>query len=198
MTRLIVWRHGRTAWNADHRCQGQLDIDLDEIGLEQARAAAPPVADERPDLIVSSDLSRALSTARFLAELTGLPVKPDPRLRERDFGPWQGLIPAEITARFPGEYPRLGTATPVGVAGIETESSLAQRVAAAIRDAADVVSGGTAVLVTHGGAAQVGCGLVLGWPATSWHTLTVLNNCRFTDLRRDPDGHWRLHGHNLG
>ncbi len=44
MTRLLVWRHGRTAWNAEHRCQGQTDIDLDEIGVEQAVAAAPRIA----------------------------------------------------------------------------------------------------------------------------------------------------------
>jgi probable phosphoglycerate mutase len=63
-----------------------MDIDLDESGAEQAIAAAARIAVEKPDLIISSDLARATSTARPLAELIELPVKLDPRLRERNFG----------------------------------------------------------------------------------------------------------------
>ncbi len=198
MTRLLVWRHGRTAWNTEHRCQGQTDIDLDEIGVEQAAVAAPGLAAEKPDVIISSDLSRARSTAEALVELTGLPLKLDVRLRERDFGPWQGLVPAEILDRYPDDYPRLGTAEPVLNPEIEPTSVLAHRVVTAMHDAAELVGDGTAVLVTHGGAAQVGCGLLLGWPAGTWHTLAVLENCRFTDLRRHPIRGWQMHGHNQG
>ena len=196
MTRLLVWRHGRTAWNAEHRCQGHTDIDLDEIGMEQAVAAAPRIAGEEPDLIISSDLSRATSTARPLAELTGLPFKVDERLRERFFGPWQGLVPAEIEDRYPEDYPRLNSAVPITIPGIESESSLAHRVVATMHDAAERVGYGTAVLVTHGGAARVGCALLLGWPVEAWHTLSVLDNCRFADLRRHPTRGWQIHGYN--
>ena len=196
MTRLLVWRHGRTAWNAEHRCQGHTDIDVDEIGMQQAVAAAPRLAAERPDLVISSDLSRATSTASVLAELTGSPLKIDERLRERHFGPWQGLTPAEILERYPQDYPRLGTSEPIQNPEIEPDFAVAHRVAAAMHDAAEAVGDGTAVLVTHGGAAQVGCALLLGWPAATWHTVAVLDNCRFTDLRRHPVRGWQMHGHN--
>lgn len=196
MTRLLVLRHGRTGWNEEQRCQGQTDIDLDETGAEQAAVAAARIAVEQPDLIISSDLARATSTARPLAELTGMPVKLDPRLRERNFGPWQGLTPAEIQERYPDDYPRLGTAWPIMIEEIESESALAHRVVAALRAAADLVGDGTAVVVTHGGAAQRGCALLLGWPAESWHTLAVLNNCRYTDVRLHPIRGWQIHGHN--
>jgi glucosyl-3-phosphoglycerate phosphatase len=196
MTRLLVWRHGRTAWNAEHRCQGHTDIDLDEIGVEQAAAAAPSLAAERPDLIASSDLRRTTSTAKALAELTGIPLKLDERLRERYFGPWQGLLPAEILERYPDDYPRLGSAEPIMNPEIEPDSAVAHRVVAAMHDAAERVGDGTAVLVTHGGAAQVGCALLLGLPPATWHTLAVLDNCRFTDLRRHPTRGWQIHGHN--
>ncbi|MDQ3456047.1 MAG: histidine phosphatase family protein, partial [Actinomycetota bacterium] len=57
--RLFLWRHGQTAWNFEQRCQGHADVPLDAEGLAQARMAAPLLAAERPDLIVTSDLSRA-------------------------------------------------------------------------------------------------------------------------------------------
>ncbi|MER7168943.1 histidine phosphatase family protein, partial [Micromonospora sp. NPDC000207] len=62
MTRLIVWRHGNTEWNAAGRVQGQTDVPLNDRGRDQARAAAPLLAALRPDAIVSSDLSRAADT----------------------------------------------------------------------------------------------------------------------------------------
>ncbi len=102
MTRLIVWRHGRTEWNVSSRVQGHTDVDLDDIGLREAAEAAPAIAAFGPDLIVSSDLRRAAHTAAALAEVTGLPVEYDARLRERDFGPWQGLTVAEIERDYPG------------------------------------------------------------------------------------------------
>ena len=55
----MLWRHGQTVWNAERRFQGQSDIPLDETGQAQAERAARLLAALRPDLIVSSDLSRA-------------------------------------------------------------------------------------------------------------------------------------------
>ena len=78
MTRLIVWRHGNTDWNAANRVQGQTDVPLNELGRDQARAAAPLLAALRPDAIVASDLSRAAETAAALAALTGLRYAPTP------------------------------------------------------------------------------------------------------------------------
>jgi hypothetical protein len=120
MTWLLVWRHGRTEWNASDRTQGHSDVDLDEAGLEQAVAAAPRLAAYAPDLIVSSDLSRAARTADALAALTGLTVERDARLRERYFGPWQGLTQDEIRSRYPTEYVGWSTASVVGDLDIES------------------------------------------------------------------------------
>jgi probable phosphoglycerate mutase len=89
MTRLIIWRHGNTDWNAANRVQGQTDVPLNDLGREQALAAAPLLAALRPDAIVASDLSRAADTAAALAAPTGLPVRSDQRLRSGT-GCWQG------------------------------------------------------------------------------------------------------------
>ncbi|MGB3014153.1 MAG: histidine phosphatase family protein, partial [Candidatus Nanopelagicales bacterium] len=88
--RLVLWRHGRTAWNLEHRFQGQTDVALDEVGVRQARAAAGLLMALRPQLIVSSDLSRARDTAQALADRTSLTVQTDPRLRETNGGRWEG------------------------------------------------------------------------------------------------------------
>ena len=77
MSRLLLWRHGRTAWNNERRFQGQTDVDLDETGVQQAIDAAPHLAAREPKLIISSDLGRATQTARALVELTGLPLQLD-------------------------------------------------------------------------------------------------------------------------
>ncbi len=65
--RLVLWRHGRTEWNAAKRFQGQIDVSLDAVGLAQAESAAALLAGLHPDRIVSSDLSRARATAEALS-----------------------------------------------------------------------------------------------------------------------------------
>jgi glucosyl-3-phosphoglycerate phosphatase len=197
MTRLLIWRHGQTAWNALRRTQGQLDIDLNDIGLEQASAAAAMLAARRPDLIVSSDLSRCASTAGFLSLVSGQPVALDKRLRERDFGPWQGLLPDEIEQRWPQEYEHWQQTGESVLPGIESVEDLAGRAAAAFADAAEQVGDGLAVAVTHGGAAKAGTIELLGWPVHAGHALKVLDNCHWTELRRTSMG-WQLFAHNVG
>src|SRR6185437_6520135 len=89
--RLVLWRHGQTTWNLEHRFQGQTDIPLDPTGEAQAEQAARRLATLRPHALFSSDLSRAQQTAAPLARLTGLPVTLDKDLRERFGGDWEGL-----------------------------------------------------------------------------------------------------------
>ncbi|MFG3708834.1 histidine phosphatase family protein [Micromonospora sp. NPDC047670] len=198
MTRLIIWRHGNTDWNAAGRVQGQTDVPLNDLGREQARAAAPLLAALRPDAIVASDLSRAADTAAALAALTGLPVGTDPRLRERHFGLWQGLILAEAAERHPAEYARWRAGDPDPGAGIETLDDLGKRVGAAFQDAADLAPGGTVVVTTHGGGARQGVGQLLGWEHAVLRTVGSLSNCHWTELRHDDARGWHLRAHNVG
>lgn len=196
--RLILWRHGQTAWNLTGRVQGQTDVDLDETGVAQAAATAPRVAEYRPDLIISSDLRRAARTAEALADFTGLPVEYDSRLRERYYGEWQGLEHAEIKERYPEQYARWGIVEPIGVDTIELLPDMAARVAAAMRDIAERIGpGGTAVLVTHGAAARAGMCVLLGWPVEHERSLGVLRNCGIAELRCADQRGWQLRAYNL-
>jgi probable phosphoglycerate mutase len=191
--RLVLWRHGQTIWNAERRFQGQSDIPLDQTGQAQAERAARLLAALRPDMIVSSDLTRASSTAAPLARLTGLEVILDKDLRERHGGCWEGLTDTEIRQRYPAEHAAWNP--PDG----ETSAVVAERVAGALHRIADAVgeAGGLAVVVSHGAALRLGMSRMLGMPEDLYGALGPLSNCSWSVLGRRHD-RWRLLEHNAG
>lgn len=102
-------RHGQTDWNAEHRLQGQADIDLNEIGREQAkrngRKLAELIADPSAFDFVASPLKRTRETMELMRAAMGLPphaYRTDKRLVEMHFGAWQGFTLEEIERRHPG------------------------------------------------------------------------------------------------
>jgi broad specificity phosphatase PhoE len=198
VTRLLLWRHGQTAWNAANRVQGQFDVDLSEVGRAQAEAAAPRLAELRPDLIVASDLRRAADTAAALAAITGLDVAYDPRLRERYFGEWQGLTNMEIAARWPEEHERWRAGLPMHEFGIEDLDEVGKRMADALQDASAAAPGSTIVVASHGAAIRRAVIAMLGWPETVLPTLGIISNCHWVELRLDPRRGWHLRSYNAG
>ncbi|SDT67736.1 histidine phosphatase family protein [Actinoplanes derwentensis] len=196
MTRLIVWRHGNTDWNAGSRVQGQTDIPLNDRGRDQADAAAELLVRLAPAAIVASDLSRAFDTATALATRTGLTIRPDQRLRERYFGEWQGLTMAEISTSRPDEHARWTAGADVVGGGVETLDDLGKRVSDALQDASRL--GGTVVVATHGGAARQGIGHLLGWRREEMRTLRGLANCHWAELNHDESRGWKLTSYNAG
>jgi broad specificity phosphatase PhoE len=195
VTRLIVWRHGNTDWNANERVQGQTDTPLNALGRQQAAEAARLLLAMRPDAIVASDLLRASDTAAALASISGLTVSYDKRLRERFFGAWQGLRMVEVAQTRPEEYARWKAGLPVG-GDVETLDDLGSRVAAALQAAAEL--GETVVVASHGAAARQGVGHLLGWPPEVLRTLRPLQNCHWIDLTHDDQRGWALATFNVG
>lgn len=192
--RIVVWRHGRTRWNLEQRFQGQEDIPLDEVGLEQARVAAARLAERyRPAAIVASDLSRAAQTAAELARLTGHTVSYDPDLREIHVGSWAGLVIGEIHAKYPGVDEKLESDPEFRRGGDgETLTEVAERAAKALRRAIDLVPDGeTVVAASHGLAARVGIARFLGLPHEHWSHFNGLRNCAWATLERGRRG-WRI------
>jgi probable phosphoglycerate mutase len=189
--KLLLWRHGQTAWNAERRFQGHSDVPLDATGHEQARRAARYIAALHPRGLYSSDLSRAVETAEYLARLTGLPVQLDKDLRERGGGSWEGLTDAEIRAQYPAEYATW--APPDG----EPVTAVAGRSAGSLQRIADSLdSGSLAVIVGHGAQINLGLSRLLGLPERV-RVMGPLGNCAWSTLGR-RDGHWRLLEHNVG
>jgi len=95
-------RHGRTALNADGRLRGHLDPPLDEVGLAEVADLAHAFASlvERPCRVVAGPLARTRQTAQAIADLCGLSIEVEPRLIDRDYGPWTGEVTTRLTARF--------------------------------------------------------------------------------------------------
>lgn len=90
-THLYLARHGQTQWNKVHRFQGQLDSDLTETGKLQAENLAINLINQKIDLIISSSLGRAITSANICQQQLNVPVLSIDGLIERDLGHWQGL-----------------------------------------------------------------------------------------------------------
>ena len=87
---LYIVRHGRTEWNAKGLIQGISDIPLLEEGREMARQTARGLKTVSLDAVYASPLSRAFETAEILVEGRNLEIRKDQRLREMDFGIYEG------------------------------------------------------------------------------------------------------------
>lgn len=199
--RLLVWRHGRTAWNARGLAQGQIDVDLDDVGRAQAREASPWVARYAPARIVSSDLLRARDTAAVLADLIGLPVSCDARLREFDLGSRQGMTTPETFAAFPEQMAAWQAGREARFGDSETLAESAARFSSALDDIASATADHeVSVVVGHGGAMRVGICAWLGLPQSVWGRFGGFGNCRWAVLHELPSrpGHWRLTDWNAG
>ena len=198
---LIVWRHGRTEWNATGRFQGQADVPLDDRGRAQARKAAVVLAELQPARIISSDLARARETAETLAALTGLPVRTDPRLREIHVGTWEGLTADQVVAVDPELAHRYFQGEDIRRSATgETVAETSARVAESLLEAAaDAPDGSTVVVVMHGLAARVGACRLVGFPPESWRLLGSLHNCAWITIERHRVGeYWRIREYNVG
>jgi len=104
MTIIYLIRHGETMWNRDKRLQGHIDIGLNEVGHQQAERLAKSLVDKKISAIISSDLSRAIDTAKPIALHHQLKLDLDPALRERHYGVMQGLSHQEIADHHPQYY----------------------------------------------------------------------------------------------
>jgi len=201
--RIVLWRHGRTEWNAARRFQGQTDIPLDEIGIAQAKNAAKQLATLRPARIISSDLQRAHVTAQALGELCGIDVVPDSGLRETYAGAWEGLSRDVLQRDYGDELAAWAAGSNLRPGGTgETRTEVAERMMSVIdREIQFIKSGQTLVVVTHGGSARAVIAQLIGLPPEHWAALGVLTNCAWSVLteKDSPYGPpWRLQEYNAG
>lgn len=84
-------RHGQTVWNVENKICGATDIPLTEYGHQQAVETGRKIVEEgiQADEILYSPLIRAADTARHISEITGIPAREEPRLKEQNFGKWE-------------------------------------------------------------------------------------------------------------
>jgi probable phosphoglycerate mutase len=179
-TNILLIRHGETAWNAERRLQGHLDIVLNAEGERQAALLAAALSNEPLDVIVASDLLRARRTAGALARVHGLPVQLDGGLRERCYGGFEGMLYTEIAQHFPIEFAAwqardVDARLPPGANRGETFREFYTRVTGAMLRWAKAHPGKSLALVAHGGVLECAYRAALGLPLETPRDFKVHN-----------------------
>jgi broad specificity phosphatase PhoE len=192
MTRLLLVRHGQSEWNAAGRIQGQIDIQLDKAGLQQAQRIADRLADETVAAIYSSPLQRAKVTADAIAVRFNLPVKLDPRLMEYDFGVISGSTWNDVVENHPEFASRwLEDPWAVPVTGSEGRVNFAARVMSAVQDMVAQHPAEQVVVVAHGGTFGVYLTAMLGLDLNRRHPFHFGNTS--LSLVEVRDGAFHIH-----
>lgn len=165
MLELVCVRHGRTAWNADLRFQGQTNVPLDGEGRTQARMLALQLRATPFEAAVSSDLDRCVETANtILRDHPGVALRLDPDLREMNFGEWEGLTWAQIVKNDPSlaveGFTRAELYAPPGGERFEDVTARAARAIERVREISP--AGARVLLVTHAGVLHALLRVILG------------------------------------
>jgi len=174
---LYLARHGQTAFNAEHRFQGQLDVALDDRGRAQAAELAERVAAELPGLaaLYASPLARARETAAVVAARVGLAPRYDDRFMELHVGDWQGRLYSEVREEDPAAFDAwLGAGWDFRAPGGESLREQRDRVVAglaAVRAAGDL----PALVVCHGGVMRAAIADARGVEPAGWQSGQIPN-----------------------
>ena len=137
MTTLYLVRHGETVDNANQIMQGQTQGELNANGIQQAHEFSEQWKEKEIDIILASDLKRAIDTARIIAEPHRLDVLTTPLLRERDWGSFTGRFIPDLK----GE---------VWLDDIETQENLLSRAGEFIAYVKQTFPGKKVLAVGHG------------------------------------------------
>ncbi|MGX9366672.1 histidine phosphatase family protein [Desulfoplanes sp. PS50] len=195
--KILLLRHGDCRTDGEKRYVGQLDLPLNDLGIRQAREWRDVFAADLPDRVISSDLTRAMQTAKVALE--GLPVriKPQPGLREISLGDWEGMARQDVRTRFSRAYARRGEdlagfRPPNGESFQDLQTRVVGRFSALC---AGCDPGETLLLVTHAGVIRVLLCHILGMDLQRLFTLAV-DYARMVCLEGTPAG-WVVRGVNL-
>jgi broad specificity phosphatase PhoE len=162
--RLLLARHGQTEWHRENRYVSRTDIGLTNTGCEQARCLARRAAQEGVDLVLCSPLTRALETAKPAVVALGLKLETDERLRELDFGEWEGKTLVEIREEDPDAVRLFEENAEHGFTGGEPLSEGAARVLAVFADLSRSHAGRTVLVVAHNTLLRLALCRILGVP----------------------------------
>lgn len=152
MAKLFIVRHGETDWNIEKRTQGiSNNQPLNEKGMFQAKALAKRFEAIPVDVIYSSDLKRSYDTAYEIAKAKNLPLFTDTRLREMNFGKWEGLTSSDIEKMYGSIY-EIWRSKPMEamIPDGETLLMLKERILKSVDEIINTHNGKNIAIVSHG------------------------------------------------
>ena len=202
-TKVILIRHGQSLGNAKRVLLGHSDLDLSELGFEQAEATALALKDEKIDFIYSSDLKRAMSTAEPHARIRNMKVIGDEGLREVRLGLWENRSVENIIAEY-GEsvynedwLGRFGT---FSFPGGDRVMARAKIIYSRVKELCEEHSGSTLLIASHAAALRGFFGLVRGlsdeevseqtvFPTNASYSIVYYEDGKFTEECFSVDSH---------
>lgn len=151
-----IFRHGETNWNKERRIQGHTNTSLNAVGSMQAETLIPILMDKKIEVIYSSDLDRAMETAKIVNKNLNLEIKPTEKLREAHFGEAEGLLLDEIIGKWGQElwdnFRKLDRSFyGIGFPGGETRGASVQRMRSVIDEIMNYTPYKKIAISTHGG-----------------------------------------------
>ena len=207
MTQIILVRHGRTPWNKDKIFRGTVDIPLDEVGKQEASLAGECLKGETIQAAYASPLSRAMDTAKAIAQHHGVPVQELPGLIDINYGDWQGVPLAEVKVKYVDLYRQWETAPQtVRFPNGETLDEVRARALAAVDEVMTLNPDKTILLAAHRAVNKVLIAAFLGidnshyWRigqdttainrfagvGNTWHIQLVNDTCHLRSMSRGP------------
>ncbi len=150
--KLYVMRHGQTDWNVLGKVQGATDIELNEIGLEQAQNAKQELHQYNIDMIFCSPLKRTRKTAEIINEDKKVPIVYEDKLIERYFGELEGSKPMED--EIFQKYNFWDYEADIKICQVESVKEICQRVWGFLEEIKEKYSDKNILFVTHGGTAK--------------------------------------------
>ena len=192
MGHFYLARHGETTWNAESRICGRSNVPLSEAGRRQARRLAQRLEPISFEALYSSPLKRALDTARFISERTGLEPILDDRLVELDYGQWEGKTLAEVMKNDPEIFCAWqadpgAVAPPGGESGLEAQ----QRLVAFLDNLAAKHPKGRVAVVFHKSVCRLAICHVLGMSPSDYRRRLLMENTALSIIQSRQDG-WQL------
>jgi len=207
MIQIILVRHGRTAWNKDKIFRGTVDIPHDEVGQQEASLAGEWLKGETIHAAYASPLSRAMDTARAIAQHHGVPVQELPGLIDINYGDWQGVPLAEVKVKYVDLYRQWETVPQtVRFPNGETLDEVRARALAAVDEVMTLNPDKTILLAAHRAVNKVLIAAFLGidnshyWRigqdttainrfagvGNTWHIQLVNDTCHLRSMSRGP------------
>ena len=180
---LYFMRHGLTDWNIEHRIQGSTDIPLNDTGRQMARDAAERYKDVQFDICFVSTLNRADETARIFLEGRDVPMVSDARLKEMDFGIYDGSCSRTLPEDHPIykliKEPHLYV--PDGNA--ESFESLYSRITQFLNESVrpELLKGKDVLVIAHGAVNKCILSILTKAPLEEFWT-GVMRNCELLEL----------------
>ena len=169
-TKIYIIRHGESVGNLHRICLGHTDLDLTELGLEQAKRTAEALENVDFAAIYSSDLQRAVHTAEPHAQKRGLEVNTMSDFRELYFGNWENASVLMLKEKFHEQFmigwrQNFGTFTaPEG----ESVVAMAERMAEGMKKIASQYRGETILVTSHAAAIRALWGKISGYKPSEW------------------------------